>query len=96
MEGGGVEKEVGKEGEKRKRSRQTHCQAPTSLSLSVPSLCVPCGITYLLFPPPLPLCKAIRAPDSDGDYKTTGAASPPKQSVFLLLFFQGLAPPGVP
>lgn len=74
------------------------CRTPTSLFFfySSPRLFVPCGITYLLPPRSLPLCKAIRASDSDGDYKTAGAASPPKQSVFQLLFFQGLAPPGVP
>lgn len=72
-------------------------RTPTSLFLlSSPRLFVPCGITYLLPPLSLPFCKAIRASDSDGDYKTAGAASPPKQSVFQLLFFQGLAPPGVP
>lgn len=81
--------------EEKGKGRQTHCQAPTSLTPSVLSLCAQCGITYLFFPPLLPHWKAIRAPDSDGDYKTTGAASPPKQRVFQLLFFQGLAPPGV-
>lgn len=74
----------------RKEGRQTHCQAPTSLS-HYSLLCTVWN--NIPFTPShhhsLPLCKAIGASDSDGDYKTTGAASPPKQSVFQLLFFSG-------
>lgn len=69
-------------------------RAPTSPSL--PSLCAACGITYPPRPPSPGVLGGDQGRDSVGDYKTTAPAPPPKQRLFQLLFFQRLAPPGVP